>query len=367
MYLKSLSLFSFRNHKETELSFLQPINVFFGKNGQGKTNLLDSIHFLCLTKSFLVSQDSYCIQSGEKQFGLIGKFISDSGLEYLIKVSVDSSSKKEFVVNNDTSYSQLDMIGMIPTVIMTLDDRLITMGGPADRRKFLDSVLYQISKSYIQDSKKLKRIVRQRNDVLSSFNRNSVSNLELYEAWTDELIEVSIPIMKKRVQFLTEFNTILAGLYKNDFARFEIPEITYLFNGREINSEIQFETEFADLRKTIKQSEFDRGMTLFGPHRDDLLIKLDNKECRYFSSQGQHKLLLLALKFSMWFYIREKMNENPLFLIDDIFSELDQERMELISGFLPNLGQTFITATDRENFQSKLVADFFEIESGRVK
>lgn len=366
MKLTSLSVRSFRNHTQTEITINQPVTVFYGKNGQGKTNLLDAVHFLSLTKSFLVNSDSMCIKHGTDQFNLKGNFQSDRLLDYEVKVKVDQSGKKEFSVNGDGSYNQLDMIGLIPTVIMTLDDRLITMGSPADRRKFVDSILFQISKSYIDDSRKLKRIIKQRNDVLSSHNRNNKSNNDLYEAWTDELISVSVPIIKKRIQFILDFKKILADLYVSEFSAYEKPDIHYLYNGVPVTENFQPEAALAQSRMDLKKQEFDRGTTLFGPQRDDLLLLLDGKECRYFASQGQHKLFLLALKFSMWKYMYEVLQEKPIFLIDDIFSELDSDRLELISKFLPSLGQTFITATDREDFQSKIAAEIFEIKNGSV-
>lgn len=366
MKLTSLSVRSFRNHQQTDITIHQPVTVFYGKNGQGKTNLLDAVHFLGLTKSFLVNSDLLCIRQGDNQFSLKGNFQSDRLLDYDVKVKVDLNSKKEFSVNGDTTYNQLDMIGLIPTVIMTLDDRLITMGSPADRRKFTDSILYQISKSYIDDSRKLKRIIKQRNDVLSSFSRNNRTNQDLYEAWTDELVSVSVPIIKKRIQFITGFKKLLGELYQSEFSAYEIPDLHYLYNGVKITDDFNVESALNQSRIMLKKQEFERGSTLFGPQRDDLLLLLDGKECKYFASQGQHKLLLLALKFSMWKYMYDILQEKPIFLIDDIFSELDTDRLSLISKFLPSLGQTFITATDREDFQSKIQAEFFEIKNGSV-
>lgn len=365
MKLTSLSVRSFRNHKQTDLQFSEPVILFYGKNGQGKTNLLDSIHFLSLTKSFQTSSDSLCIHYDDSHFSIKGKFTSDRLLDYEVKVAVNETGK-EFSVNGDNSYNQLQMIGLIPTVILTLEDRNITMGTPSDRRRFMDSILFQISRSYIDDTKKLKRIIKQRNDILSSWNKNTAANYDLYEAWTDELISVSIPILKKRLQFVSDFKKILLDLYQQEFSLYEKPDIFYVFNGKKIEDDFDIQSELNLSRKRLRNQEFDRGTTLFGPQRDDLLLLLDKRECKLFASQGQHKLFLLALKFSMWKYLNEVLQEKPIFLIDDIFSELDHDRLHLISKFLPSLGQTFITATDRENFQSDIHAEFYKIDSGKI-
>lgn len=366
MILHELSLRNFRNHTMSDILFEPGINVFYGKNGQGKTNVLDAIHFLSLTKSFQVSQDLPCIKTSESAFRLQGKFFSDDQLDYHVHVDVNRVDGKHFTVNGQSDYSQLDLIGQFPTVLLSLEDRSITMGSPGDRRRFLDTILFQVSRSYIDHSKRLKRIVKQRNDLLSTPGSITPTNLELIHVWTEELINSSIPIIQKRLNFLNTFRSILKDMYLNELSGFEQPELDYVFCDEVITDPETFSASFIKKSKSLFSLELEKRQTLIGPHRDDLRISLNGKETKYFASQGQHKLLLVALKIAMWKFLNQELDEKPILLIDDIFSELDQDRMETIGKFLNHLGQVFITLTDREATQYLMKAAYFEVHEGKI-
>jgi len=366
VFLTDLGVAGFRNHPDSRLSFSQNVSIFFGRNGQGKTNLLDSVYFLTLTKSFQVSSDLLCIRNGDPHFTLSGSFRSDSGLVSEIRTQVFRPEGKQISLNGQKITGSSDIIGRFPTVLFSLEDRLITMGSPSDRRKFLDSVLFQTSKVYIEDSRKLKKTIRQRNDLLQSPGKLTPSVIDLFEVWTEELIRNSAPVLRRRLRFLQEFRQLLAVLYQKELSGFEQPEIGYKSDETVLESDSDAEDWLREQARIYRDQELDRRTTLIGPQRDDLLILLDGKETRFFASQGQHKLLLLAVKIAMWQYLKEKTGETPIVLIDDIFSELDSERLKVISGFLPTLGQVFITMTDREKLALDGNFGFFRIEDGRV-
>lgn len=366
MFLHELGVSDFRNHPDTRLTFQRNVSIFYGKNGQGKTNLLDAIYYLCLTKSFQVSSELLCIRDETNSFFLQGVLKSDSGLESVIDSRLTRSDNKLISINGQKIRSASEIIGQFPIVLFTLEDRLITMGTPADRRRFLDSVLFQVSKVYMEDSRKLKKAIKQRNDLLQSSGKLTASVIELFEVWTEELIRISIPIIKRRISFLSEFRKEMEQLYKNELAGFEHPDIKYKSGDQFIEHEADSETLLRTQAKLLRNQELDRRTTLIGPQRDDLFISLDGKETRFFASQGQHKLFLLALKIAMWTYLKEKTGETPIVLVDDIFSELDSDRLSVISNFLPKLGQVFITMTDRETLALPGDFDFFRVDAGRV-
>lgn len=366
MFIRRLEVRNFRNHRHTSLDFDSPINLIVGNNGQGKTNLLDAIYLSSLTKSFQVSSDLHCIMHGTDQYSVSQDSTDEAGRQYHIQVRMDRKEGKSCFLHKERLQGSSDLIGLIPTVLLTLEDRFITMGGPADRRKFIDGILYQVSPAYIDQSRKYRRALRQRNDLLASGSRQTSSWSDLIDSWTDELITYAVALVNRRIELIADLNERLALLFQEDLSGYEKPELTYQCEAIRdpVSSGLlsQYKQAFSDLR----QEEFSRQVTLAGPHRDDMGLTFNGQDVRYFASQGQHKHLLLMLKIASFLYLKEKKAETPLLLLDDMFSELDSGRLSVFSRFLPRFGQVFVTMTNREVLPVDSPVTIFDVIEGTV-
>ncbi len=351
MKISNAHLRSFRNHNETAFEFGSQINVLLGENGQGKTNALEALSFLCLTKSFYASADTTVMQQKKNFFEIKSTLESDEGKEFHVRVTYDDVKKeKKFTINGADIEKFSTVIGMFPVVILSPENNSITFGSPADRRKFIDLVISQSSKSYVEDSIEYRRIVRQRNAILSAAKGKECGDEIL--PWNEMLVNYGSRIIDKRNKFLAEFEPYISQTYLDIVAEQETPKIEYLptvsvqknFVVEEIASAMKIK-----LTKK-KNDELRFQTTLVGPHRDDILFSLNGLSLKQFASQGQHKTFLIALKVAEFFFLKERCNETPIFLLDDVFSELDEYRSKKILSLAESLGQIFITTTSEKIF-----------------
>jgi DNA replication and repair protein RecF len=351
MKISNAHLRSFRNHNETAFEFGSQINVLLGENGQGKTNALEALSFLCLTKSFYASADTTVMQQKKNFFEIKSTLESDEGKEFRVRVTYDNVKKeKKFTINGADIEKFSTVIGMFPVVILSPENNSITFGSPADRRKFIDLVISQSSKSYVEDSIEYRRIVRQRNAILSTAKGKECSN-EI-SPWNEMLVNYGSRIIDKRNKFLTEFEPYIAQTYLDIVAEQETPKIEYLPTvSVQKNAVVDEIVAAMKLKLTKKKNDELRFQTtLVGPHRDDILFSLNGLSLKQFASQGQHKTFLIALKIAEFFFLKERCNETPIFLLDDVFSELDEYRSKKILLLAKSLGQIFITTTSEKIF-----------------
>ena len=353
MILSSINLKNFRSHKNTNIKFSDKLNYIVGGNGQGKTSILESIYFLCTTKGYNSKTDIEVTRFNEKEFEIKGSFKDLTEDDIRIYFSLEENRKYYF--QNGKLINRLsDVIGKFPVVILTPADHAITQGSPGDRRKFVDSVISQSSGVYLKLLLDLNRTLRQRSSLLTRIKdqkrRSQVSFNEL-DAWTTKLIDVGTEIISARIKFIDEFNLYIDESYKRIMDFDEIPKVTYLFlEGKKVyESRQMIREEFSELIKLKREEELRRATNLVGPHRDEYLFEINSKELKKFGSQGQHKTFQIALKFAQFFYLKEKTGKTPLFLLDDVFGELDANRSLKTSEYLRETGQTFITLTDLSN------------------
>ena len=353
MILSSINLKNFRSHKNTNIKFSDKLNYIVGGNGQGKTSILESIYFLCTTKGYNSKTDIEVTRFNEKEFEIKGSFKDLTEDDIRIYFSLEENRKYYF--QNGKLINRLsDVIGKFPVVILTPADHAITQGSPGDRRKFVDSVISQSSGVYLKLLLDLNRTLRQRSSLLTRIKdqkrRSQVSFNEL-DAWTTKLIDVGTEIISARTKFIDEFNLYIDESYKRIMDFDEIPKVTYLFlEGKKVyESRQMIREEFSELIKLKREEELRRATNLVGPHRDEYLFEINSKELKKFGSQGQHKTFQIALKFAQFFYLKEKTGKTPLFLLDDVFGELDANRSLKTSEYLRETGQTFITLTDLSN------------------
>lgn len=346
MILKEIQLSNFRNHTDTKVYFSSKVNMVSGNNGQGKTNLLEAISYSCLTKSMFTHRDTEVLQSGKSWFSVFATLYSDIEFTYKNQVRYNEEKKeKSFIINNIEMEPLSSVIGKFPMVFLSPELSIITTGGPAERRRFLDILLSQSSKVYLENIIDFRRIVKQRNAILS--NTTLKEDRELLEPWNELLVERGSKIINHRIELLSQFKTHLIKSYSDIAGQNEIVNIEYKssISENEGHSISSIQEKLRSELKKERPGELYKGTTLVGPHRDDLLFTINNHPFRQFASQGQHKTLLIALKIAEYYFLQDTCRETPIVLLDDVFSELDNSRTNHLLDKLSELGQTFISTT----------------------
>ncbi len=349
MILTSVQLRNFRSHKNTALNFSEKLNYIVGGNGQGKTSILESIYYLCTTKSSSSKSDSEAVRFNENEFEIIGSLKNLT--ENIIRIFFSlNESKKYYFLNNKQIPRSAEIIGKFPVVLLTPADHAITQGSPAERRKFVDSVISQASETYLNILLDYNRTLRQRSSLLNQLKENrSRGLLEELDAWTQKLLQTGTEIIKHRINFIEEFNSNIKESYNTIMGNNEIPSVQYSFLSGD-NNATDIEKSFGDLLAEKREEELRRGTNTVGPHRDDFIFEINDVNLRNYGSQGQHKTFQVALRFAEFFYLKERTSNTPVFLLDDVFGELDTHRAVKISEYLRQVGQAFITLTDFTNF-----------------
>ncbi len=366
MYLKSISLLNFKNYREAELEFCTGINCFTGSNGEGKTNLLDAVHYLSLCKSFFNPVDSQNILHEAPFFVVRGVFVSDSEEEE-VYCGLKRSQKKLFK-RNKTEYSRLaDHIGLFPLVMISPSDSELIHEGSESRRKFMDGVIAQFDRVYLNDLIAYARIVSQRNALLKKFAETGYFAQESIEIWDVQLVEFARRIHEKREKLVAELIPVFQRYYEKISGGTERVQLVY-------HSDLNEGDFDAVLRGAIKKDRLLQHTTV-GVHKDDLELTIDGYAVKKYGSQGQQKSYLIALKLAQFDHIRRIKNCAPLLLLDDIQDKLDEARvmrlMEVVSG--DHFGQIFITDTHADRisgvFSEGVERQFrqFHIKGGVVK
>jgi DNA replication and repair protein RecF len=364
---------NFRNHAETSIEFSPGINALLGNNGQGKTNVLEAISYLSLTKSFYAANDATVLQIGKEMFEVEGRIFSDANIEHTVRAAYSHAGEKAFTVNGAKPETLSSVIGRFPIVVLSPENNAITFGAPSERRKFLDLLLSQISRSYLEDVIEYRRVLKQRNKLLLDAKLERVYTEDLIEPWTQSLVQLGSRIITHRNAFAQEFREYVLRSHRQLVRSDEAPSIEYRTVG-EVTGNSSAQEIAATMRDELGAKMYEerrRGTTLVGPHRDDLLLGINGISVQHFASQGQHKTMLVALKIAEFFYLKERRQESPIFLLDDVFSELDERRSRLLLETIASLGQTFITTTDERVFHNAVewngVNKKFYVEKGAVK
>jgi DNA replication and repair protein RecF len=262
--------------------------------------------------------------------------------------------EKVFTINAAAPETLSSVIGRFPVVVLSPENSTITSGGPAERRKFLDLILSQVSHAYFEDLMEYRRVLKQRNKILSEWRQLGAQRYEMLEPWDVNLVRYGSRIAQRRQNFVGEITQYVKNAYAQLVDVDEGPNLQYGSNVRGISPNATVDEIAAMMHAGIERhrhEEFRRGVSLVGPHRDDVGLVLGEKPVKEYASQGQHKTFLVALKLAEFFYIRERKQEWPIFLLDDVFSELDASRTERILRQLSGLGQTILTTTDEMVFR----------------
>ena len=348
MLLTSVRLKNFRLHKNTQIDFAKKLNYIVGGNGQGKTTILESIYYMCTTRSFCTRTDAEAINFNEDKFEISGMFENLTNQTAVVTYS-SLDNKKNYLLNDKKILRHSEVIGKFPVVLLTPSDHSITQGMPADRRRFMDSVISQASETYLQILMEYNRILKQRSYLLSAIRERPGQYFDELEAWNEKLIQNGSDIISHRKKFIDEFNLYVNDSYFKVMENYEVPSLSYFtlegYNGEDIKD------KFASLIKEREKEELRRATNLVGPQRDDIIFNINDLNLKVYGSQGQHKTFQTTLRFAEFYYLKEITGTSPIFLLDDVFGELDANRAFKISEYLGEVGQAFITLTDFGNFE----------------
>jgi DNA replication and repair protein RecF len=365
MFLSRLSVLNFKNHEDSSLDLSHNINCFVGDNGSGKTNLLDAIHYLSFTKSYFNSQDALNIKHEQPFLSIEGRFEKD-GKEEVVHCGVKSGAKK-VVKRNKKNYDRLaDHIGLFPLVMVSPTDTNLILEGSESRRKYMDSVISQFDRAYLEQLIQYNKLIVQRNAVLKEMAKGSrfdTSTLDLYD---EQVAPLSKKIFDRRKSFLEELLPVFNAYYRNISSNDEQINIEY-------KSQL-LEGDMADLLRQHRERDRFLQFTSVGVHKDDLLFQLNGYSIKKMGSQGQQKTFLLALKLAQFDFMKVALGYKPMLLLDDIFDKLDDKRVEQLMTLVDqhHFGQIFITDTHPErsvHIFNKIKADFkvFQVTNGLIE
>jgi DNA replication and repair protein RecF len=364
LHLKNIDLLGFKNFAEATLTFSQRINCFVGENGAGKTNLLDAIYYLSFCKSYFSITDHDNIRRNNLLFVINGTYERNEEIENVF-CGVKQNEKKQFK-RNKKEYARLsDHIGLFPLVIVSPYDANLISDGSEERRKFINGVISQYDKTYLNDIINYNRILKQRNALLKEFAKKNSFDKETLEIYDNKLIQLGIPIYEKRKDFLEKLTPVFEGFYKNISGGIEAVELLY-------QSQLNIDNFGKLLQQSLERDLFVQ-YTTCGIHKDDLVFKIDGYPVRSNGSQGQQKSFLLSLKLAQFDFIKEKNTCTPILLLDDIFDKLDETRVTRLMKLVgeKHFGQIFITDTDKDRITkvlSPIDSDYtiFTIKKGNV-
>ncbi|WP_321996074.1 DNA replication/repair protein RecF [Draconibacterium orientale] len=365
MHIEEISIVNFKNILEVKAEFSPKLNCFIGKNGAGKTNMLDAIYYLSFCKSFFNATDQLNINHEESFFMLNGNYSRMESKE-TINCGLQKGQKKQFKRNTKVYKKLQEHIGLLPLVMITPSDVNLILGGSDERRKFMDGVISQYNQTYLDDLLKYNRALMQRNNLLKQFASDRYFDEELLGIWDDQLVEYGTRIHEERTRFVEKLIPVFQRYYN------------YISGGNEVVELVhQSDLYDSDLEALLKASlQKDRVVqyTTVGIHKDDLQLKIGDYLIKKLGSQGQKKTYLVALKLAQFEFIKEISGINPILLLDDIFDKLDQHRVEQIVTAVAGeqFGQIFLTDTNREHLDTiikKMDADYriFKVENGKVE
>ena len=356
MILKSLSLVNYKNFESKSLTFNDTINCLVGNNGVGKTNILDAIYHLSFGKSYFNPVASQNIKHEEEFFVVNGDYNKENKSEKIV-ISLKRGQKK-VIKRNGKAYNKFsEHIGFLPLVIISPADRDLITEGSDTRRKFIDSVISQSDKTYLDDLIKYNKILAQRNSLLKYFALNNTFNKDTLEVYNSQLTDFGTSVFNKRDAFLKTFIPIFKARYQAISNGNETVDLVY-------KSDL-FETDLNTLLMQVINKDKAIQYTSVGVHKDDLIFNIDNHPIKKFGSQGQQKSFLIALKLAQFDFIKQQSGVNPILLLDDIFDKLDEERVTQLIKLVDdeNFGQLFISDTHAERTEKavKQVHQSYEI------
>ncbi len=367
MNVKNLRLINFRNYNNVFLELNDKVNIFIGKNAQGKTNLLEAVYMCATGRSFRTNRDKELINFNKKE-AYIGSKVEVGQREKLIEIKLDKEGPKRIKINKLELKKQRELNSGLNIVVFSPDDLSLVKGSPKERRLFLDMSISQVRPIYKYNLNRYNKILFQRNNLLKSDkDKNDIINL--LEIFDMQLIKTGTDIIVSRLDFIDKLSKLASSIHNKLTSSKEELTLSYSssidFNGLD-----RKEIENSFMRSLIKnrQNDIFTGSTSVGPHRDDMGILINSIDSRIFASQGQQRTAVLSIKLSEVEIINRDIGTYPVLLLDDVFSELDSDRRKYLISSFKNT-QTLITATDIDNLEDlvDINKSIFYIDNGNIK
>ncbi|MBQ9023639.1 MAG: DNA replication/repair protein RecF [Bacilli bacterium] len=361
MFLSEINLQNFRNYSKLKLKFKKNINIFIGNNAQGKTNILESIYFLSITKSHRTTKENFLIKDNEVMTKVTGK-VKNESISKKYEVMLNTNGKRVSI--NDNPIKKIsDYLSNINVVMFCPDDLEIIKGTPHNRRYFLNIEIGQLYNDYLKHIYNYNKILKSRNDYLKN---NNYFDKVYFDVLTESLIKENIKIIKYRYNYIELINKYITNIYKdltkkdNIYLKYE----TFIDVDEE---DIMYKKIKEKYNKSFENELFQK-VTLYGAHKDDFSVYIDDIKINNYGSQGQHRIAILSIKLAEVEIFKNIKEVKPILLLDDIFSELDKNKKNNIIKYINNDLQVFITSTDLKNVSRKLLknADIYKVETAKV-
>ena len=355
MWISNLKINNFRNYKEQEIKLNKNINIFYGENAQGKTNIIEAIFLGSIGKSFRTNKEKELIKLNEEECNIEINF---EKLDRDGNIKINIGNKKNIFINGIKIKKLSELLGTINVVIFTPDDINILKGGPQNRRKFLDIMISQLRPKYMHIYTQYAKTLEERNCYLKNIQKNMQNPKDDFlEIYDEKLAEYGYEIYKYRKEFIEKIKNKIKIIHKNITENKEDINIEYI-------SDCENKNNFLNLLKERKKLDVIKGFTTKGIHRDDFSVFINDLLVNVYGSQGQHRTAVLSLKLAELQVIYEEIGENPILLLDDFVSELDESRR---MNFLENIKDTqvIITCTDKIKLNNQ-DCKIFKVEKGKI-
>jgi len=345
MPIKEIGLISFRNHDEINLKFCPNINVIWGKNGSGKTAVLEAIHSLSIGRSFRTNRKKELLKEDKEFFNITGKFgISEE--EQIIQINQTKDGTRRIFVNENKLENVRELIGLNLVVLLSPEEQIITKGSPQDQRNYFNRLFSIISAKYLNVLSDYNKIIKQRNKLLSDFHMTYEADFEL-SVWNERLADIGLKLWNIRKKYFDNyFNTLNEIVETFDGADFSLI-------GEVIENIAENEKSYIDKLDKKKGKDIYLGRTTYGPHTGKINFIFNGKNIKQFGSQGEHKLTLLLIKLAEVQLIQEQTKTAPIILLDDIFAKLDDSRSKQAMEMIDSDLQTIITTTDIKTVEDR--------------
>lgn len=346
MKITSIQLKNYRNYDFCDIELTDQLNLIIGDNGQGKTNLLETLYVAGFGKSFRTSKDSELIQMNEKMMHLKVNF-EKFGRQQSVEIKLISDKKKEIRINGSVITKVSDLIGHLNLVLFSPEDLKLVKESPGERRKFLDRELSHISPMYCRQIIEYNKILDQRNSFLKQLQTTGSKQYDILDIWDEKLVKSGVPIIMKRFSFVEKLAEISEDIHKSITAGKERLKVNYICSVKSPNplEYDKIQSEFLCAIEKSRERDIYRGYTSTGPHRDDIGLFINGTDIRTYGSQGQQRTAALSLKLSEIDIIKDEIGEYPILLLDDVMSELDVTRQNFLIKTFDRL-QTIVTSTE---------------------
>ncbi|MDX9917490.1 MAG: DNA replication/repair protein RecF [Gudongella sp.] len=366
MVIEGVRLINFRNYKNISVEFGRNINVLIGKNAQGKTNILEAIYMCSTGKSFRTSKDKELILFGKKE-AYVGADIKIGNLEKLTEIKLDVEKPKRIKINKVELKNYRELNTGLKVVVFSPDDLKLVKDGPGYRRDYLDICISQIKPVYQYNLNRFLKVLIQRNNLLKSKTEKNELNA-LLDVFDTQIARLATLISMERRQHIKRVLKEAREIHNNITSEKELFDMKYITNMPDEDSLLNIEKKYKSILLSERKRDLEFGNTSIGPHRDDFLMTINGKDSRIYASQGQQRSLVLTLKLSEVNILEKETGFFPVLLMDDVYSELDEERRVFITKLFSKM-QTFITITDAVEIESlaSFKKQIFYIEEGCIR